>query len=275
MQQKHIVVVRIEDILPSYLEVNAENINWIDLKIGDKVVLYFNNKYDVGTVVSEEKIVEENKIDKKNLYKLIRKLNEQDIQRLKENEIKSQEAYKIIKQTCLNYELPIKIVATKYSFDRTRLYVYYIKYQNVNLSKIVHEFAHKFKTRIEMKQIGTRDETKILGGLGVCGYEICCKRWIKKFESISVEMAKTQQLSLNIPKLSGLCNRLKCCLAYEYNFYKECLSRFPKVGSEIKTNEGEGKVVSIDCIKELVNVEFKKDEDTVVVKTFKLQELQK
>jgi cell fate regulator YaaT (PSP1 superfamily) len=274
MQQKHIVVVKIEDLLTT-TQVNAENVEGIDVRVGDKVVLYFNNMYEVGTVVSEEKIVEENKLDKKNLYKLVRKITEQDLHRLKENENKSQEAYKIIKQTCLNYELPIKIVAAKYSFDRTRLYVYYIKYQNVNLKKIVHEFAHKFKTRVEMKQIGARDETKILGGIGVCGYELCCKKWIKKFESISVEMARTQQLALNIPKLSGVCNRLKCCLAYEYEFYKECLNKFPKVGSKIKTVEGEGKVVGIDCIKELVNVEFKKDEDTSIVKTFKLQEIQR
>jgi cell fate regulator YaaT (PSP1 superfamily) len=274
MQQKHIVVVRLEETL-NYSEVNAENVNSIDIKIGDKVVLYFANRYDIGTVVSEEKIVEENKIDKKNLYKLVRKINEQDLQRLKENENKAQEAYKIIKQTCLNYELPIKIVATKYSFDRTRLYVYYIKYEHANLNKVIHEFAHKFKTRVEMKQVGARDETKILGGIGVCGQELCCKKWIKKFESIAVEMAKVQQLTLNIPKLSGICNRLKCCLAYEYEFYKDCVSKFPKIGSKIKTDDGEGKIISIDCIKQLVNVELKKDENTSVIKTFKLQELQK
>ncbi|MCS7151164.1 MAG: hypothetical protein NZ928_02105 [Endomicrobia bacterium] len=269
MHQRHIVNVKLSDSK----EVLAENIEKIDLKIGDKVVVFIENTYDVGVVSSEEKIVEESKIDKKNLYKLIRKVNQQDIQRIKENLQKSQEVLKTIKQVVKNYDLPIKVVQALYSFDRTKLYVYYTQEKPVNLKKLIHELAHKFKIRIEMKQIGVRDETKILGGIGVCGYELCCKRWIKKFESISVEMAKVQQLTLNIPKLSGLCNRLKCCLFYEYQFYKEAVEKFPKIGGKIKTPDGEGKVIGIDCIKELVTVELKTEDGETYTKNFNLSQV--
>lgn len=268
MQQKHILDIKVTD-----KQALGENVNQIDIKPGDSLVVYFENTYDLAVAISEERIVEENKVDKKNLYKIVRKITEQDMQRIKENKQKSMEAFKIIKKTCRNYELPIKIVTAEYSFDRTKLYVYYVQEQQTNLRKVIHEFAHKFKARIEMKQIGPRDETKILGGIGVCGYELCCKKWMKKFESISVEMAKTQHLILNIPKLSGLCNRLKCCLYFEYNFYKECAEKFPKIGSKIKTVDGEGKVVSIDCIKELVSVEIQSENGDTVIKTFSLNQL--
>lgn len=269
MQERHIIHVKLSD----NKEVLAENVEKLDLKIGEQVVVFVEGTYDVGIVSSEEKIVEDSKLDKKSLCKLVRKVNQQDLQRIKENLQKSQEAFKVIKQVVRSYELPIKIVQTSYSFDRTRLNVYYTQEKQVNLKKLIRELAHKFKTRIEMKQIGVRDETKILGGIGVCGYELCCKRWMKKFESISVEMARTQQLILNIPKLSGVCNRLKCCLYFEYPFYKEAVEKFPKVGSKVKTQDGEGKVVSIDCIKELVCVELKTVDGETYTKNFHLSQV--
>ncbi|MEN3014377.1 MAG: regulatory iron-sulfur-containing complex subunit RicT [Endomicrobiia bacterium] len=267
MHQKLIVEVKLENKEVIY----AENVNGIDIKISDKVIVYFDNTYEIAEVLSDEKLVDEISLRKENVAKIIRKLNEHDFQRIKENQNRAREAYKIIKKTCSNYELPIKISFVEYSFDRTKLYVYYIQEKPTNLGKIIQEFAHKFKAKIIMKQIGPRDETKMLGGIGVCGYELCCKRWIKNFESISVEMAKIQQLSLNIPKLSGLCNRLKCCLGYEYNFYKECVEKLPKIGTYIKTKDGEGKVVSIDCIKEKITVELKKDEE-VILKTYDVKD---
>lgn len=270
MQKRHIVSLKLNDSTQLY----GENVNEIDIKIGDKVIIRLGQTYEVADVISEEKIVEDIKPYVKNLVIVIRKINEQDIQKIKENEKKAQEAYRIIKKTCISYELPIKIVKAEYSFDRSKLYIYFTQEKQVNLKKIIAELAHKFKTRIEMKQIGPRDETKIIGGIGVCGYELCCAKWIKKFESISVEMAKTQQLSLNIPKLSGVCNRLKCCLGYEYPFYKECIEKFPKIGSKVSTKDGyEGIVVGIDCIKELVNIEIKKAEGESIIKTFDLNQI--
>ncbi len=270
MQQKLIVEIKVNNDEVIY----GENVNGIDLKLYDKVVVYIDGSYDIGTVVSEEKLLEVSKIGK-NVYKIVRKVNEYDLKRIKDNELKSEEAYKTVKNICRNYELPIKIVKTFYSFDRSKLYVYYTLEKQVDLKKLIKDLAHKFKTRIVMKQIGPRDETKLLGGIGMCGYELCCRRWIKKFESISVEMARTQQLALNIPKLSGVCNRLKCCLYFEYEFYKECLERFPKVGTIVKTKDGkEGRVVGIDCIKEVVNVEFK-DNDETVLKALSVNEILK
>ncbi|MCS7231715.1 MAG: regulatory iron-sulfur-containing complex subunit RicT [Elusimicrobiota bacterium] len=269
MQQRLIVDIKLENEEIIY----GENVNGIDIKPSDKIVVYFENTYEIAEVISNERLVDENFFKKENVAKIVRKVNEQDLQRIKENQKKATEAYKIIKQTCINYELPIKISFVKYSFDRAKLYVYYVQEKPTNLSKIVQELAHRFKVKIIMKQIGPRDETKILGGIGVCGYELCCKRWIKNFESISVEMAKTQQLSLNIPKLSGLCNRLKCCLGYEYSFYKECIEKLPKIGSYIKTKYGDGKVVSIDCIKETIGVEFKTEDEKTTIKIFKFNEI--
>ncbi len=268
MQYKHVLDIKVHD-----KQAVAENVNQLDIKLGEHLIVYFANSYDLAVAISEERIVEENKLDRKNLYTIVRKVNEHDLQRIKENEQKSKEAYKIIKRTCINYELPIKIVTAEYTFDRSKLYVYYTQEKPTNLRKIIHEFAHKFKTRIEMKQIGPRDETKILGGIGVCGYELCCKKWMKKFESISVEMARTQYLMLNIPKLSGLCNRLKCCLYFEYDFYKQCMERFPKIGSKIKTVDGEAEVLSINCIKELVTVSLKTENGDSIVKTYSLDQL--
>ncbi len=268
MQQKLITELKLSNNEIIY----GENVNGIDLKINDKVIVYFERSYDIAVVSKEERLVESTKIDK-NIYKIVRKLNQQDMQRLKENSFKSDEAYKIIKNTIHNYEIEIKIVKVFYSFDRTKLYVYYTSEKQTDLKKLIREFANRFKAKIIIKQIGPRDETKMLGGIGMCGYELCCKKWIKKFESISIEMAKTQQLSLNIPKLSGVCNRLKCCLHYEYLFYKECVEKFPKIGSNIKTKDGEGKVVGIDCIKELIHIEFTTEDKEKIIKTFKAEEV--
>ncbi len=270
MQQRHIVSLR----LNSGNEIYGENVNEIDIKVGDAVIVHLEGSYDIATVISEEKIVEDIKPYAKNLCKIVRKVNEQDLQRIKDNKNRAEEAYKIIKKTCFSYEIPIKIAKVEYSFDRTKLYIYFTQERPVNLKKIITEFAHRFKARIEMRQIGPRDETKMYGGIGVCGYELCCSKWIKKFESISVEMAKIQQLSLNIPKLSGVCNRLKCCLSYEYPFYRECVERFPKIGCKVTTKDGqEGKVVSIDCIKELVSIEIKAENGDSVVKSIPLSQL--
>lgn len=268
MQQKLITELKLSNGEIIY----GENVNGVDIKINDKVVVYFEGSYDIAEVFGEEKLVEMTKFGR-NVYKIVRKINQQDLQRLKENNFKSEEAYKIIRNAVHNYEIDIKIVKTFYSFDRSKLYVYYTSEKQVDLKKLIREFAHRFKTRIIMQQIGPRDETKMLGGIGMCGYELCCKRWIKKFESISVEMAKTQQLALNIPKLSGVCNRLKCCLFYEYDFYKECIEKFPKLGSNVKTKDGEGKVIGIDCIKEVVHIEFTTEDKDKIVKTFKVNEI--
>ncbi|MCX7956413.1 MAG: stage 0 sporulation protein [Endomicrobia bacterium] len=269
MQQKLIVDVLLETGDIAF----GENVNGIDIKNSDKVIIQVDNSYELAEIISNERLVNETQIKKEEIFKIVRKITDNDLPRIRENRIKSEEAYKIVKQACLDYELPIKISFAKYSFDKSKLYIYYVQEKPCNLGKVIQELAHRFKSRIVMKQIGPRDETKLVGGIGGCGYELCCKKWIKKFESISVEMAKTQQLSLNIPKLSGLCNRLKCCLFYEYDFYKECVEKLPKIGTTVKTKEGEGRVVSIDCIKEKVNVEFTTQDGDTTIKTFSIKDI--
>ncbi len=267
MEQKLIVELELNG-----QKILAENIKNLDLKIGDKIIAFIDGQYEVATVVSEEKII--NKPEQK-VHKIIRKVSQQDLQHILENERKNKEAMKIIKEKIRNYRLPAKIVNVRYTFDRSKLFVYYTADSYVNFKPFVREIAYKLKTRVEMKQLGPRDETKIVGGIGVCGYELCCKRWIRKFESISVEMAKTQQLVLNIPKLSGLCNRLKCCLYYEYDFYKEACKRMPKIGAKVYTPDGsEAKVISINCIKQTVTVEIPIGDTTeTITKTFNLDQI--
>ncbi len=266
MQQKLVVELQIDR-----QNILGENIHNYDLQINDKVIVFIDNCYEFAIVTSQERI--DTKL-RKPVGKIVRKATEQDLQHYEENKLKSQEVYRSIRQKVQSYELPIKIVYCRYSFDKSRLYVYYLAERQIELKNLIRELAHKYKTRIQMEQIGARDEAKIFGGIGVCGLELCCKKWIKKFESITVEMAKTQQLALNIPKLSGLCNRLKCCLYYEYDFYKECLKKFPKLGSKVKTPDGDGKVISIDCIKNLVNVELSLPNGEYVTKSYQLESVQ-
>lgn len=267
MEQKLIVELEFEGN-----KVLGENNKGIDLKISDLVVAYIENDYTVARVISEEKLIEK-KVDKK-IYPIVRKITPQDIQRLNDNEKLAQEALKIMSSKVNMYKINIKIVSAKYNFSRSKLTVYYTAESHTDFRKFVKEMATRFKTKIQMTQLGPRDETKLLGGVGVCGNILCCKQWIKKFESISVEMAKTQQLSLNIPKLSGVCNRLKCCLQYEYDFYSECMKKMPKVGSKVKTPQGEGKVISVDCIKEKISVEIPLEEGNFIVKTFSSSEIE-
>ncbi len=249
----------------------GENNKGIDLKVGEQVVVFIDNSYSIATIISEEKMMDKNN---KKIFNIIRKVSAQDLQRLKDNKISEQEVLKTLSSKVHNYELSIKIVSVKYSFDKSKLFVYYTSDSHVDFRNFVKEMAHKLKTRIQMIQIGPRDETKLLGGIGVCGNILCCKRWLKKFESISVEMAKTQQLSLNIPKLSGVCNRLKCCLSYELDFYNECIKKMPKLGTKVKTPDGEGKVVSLDCIKESVSVSIPLDEGESVTKNFPVSQIE-
>lgn len=266
MEQKLVVEIKLDNQI-----LLAENTKGIDLQVNDNVVVFVDNCYEVATIMSQEKLVP--KVDRK-ICKIIRKVTPQDLQHIEENKIKIKEISRTIKQKILDYEMPIKLVYCEYSFDRSKLSIYYTAERRVDLKSFIRELAHKFKTKIHMVQLGARDETQFHGGIGICGLELCCKKWIKKFESISVEMAKTQQLALNIPKLSGLCNRLKCCLSYEYEFYKEALKKFPKIGSKVKTPEGEGKVVGVDCIKNEVTVELPIEEEETITKSFPLEQIE-
>jgi cell fate regulator YaaT (PSP1 superfamily) len=154
------------------------------------------------------------------------------------------------------HKLPMKLVGAEYSFDRSKIIFYFTSDERVDFRELVKELANIFRARIELKQIGVRDEAKMLGGFGPCGRELCCAKFLKNFDAVSIRMAKDQNLSLNPTKISGLCGRLMCCLGYEYETYRELIKGMPEIGSEIKTEKGKGKVISTNPLKGTVTAEL-------------------
>lgn len=227
-----------------------------DLKVGDRIIVQTENGLELGIVSEPEKFFEKGDKNLTTFGKTIRQLIPADEQRLKENEIKAQEAAKIIIQKIEDYELKMKITALDYTFDRSKLFIYYTAEERVDFRELIKDLGHLLKTRIQMVQIGVREATRMLGGIGPCGRTICCCVFLKDFQTINVELAKEQNLPLNIAKLTGLCGKLVCCLAYEHSFYQEMKKSFPQVETIIKTDEGEAKVKEVNYITGSITVEF-------------------
>ena len=237
-----------------------------DVSVGDRVLLETEHGQEVGLVCEKEKMVEKFKDP---LGKVLRKITESDKNRLKENDQKGREALKSVLQKIEDHELQMKLTTVEYSFDRSKLFVYYTSETRVDFRELIKDLGHILKTRIQMVQIGVRDEAKMIGGIGSCGRRLCCQSFLKDFSSVTIDMAKEQDLSLNTSKLSGLCGRLMCCLAYEHDSYRQCKKGLPQVGTKIDTPEGAGTVVSINYLKEELTVELANQER----KTFKSDKL--
>lgn len=171
----------------------------------------------------------------------------------------------------------MKIGFISTNLDRTKIVVNYTADERVDFRELIKVLASKYKTRIEMKQIGNRDESKVIGAIGICGRETCCKLFLSDFDKVSIKMAKNQNLALNPNRINGMCGRLLCCLKYEDEFYEEMQKKMPKISSIIKTPDGTGKVIALDFLKELVTVEFLKhgDEESTEIKTFNLSDISK
>lgn len=176
---------------------------------------------------------------------ILRVATEEDIEKHNKNLVLEAEAFKFCKERIVAHNLPMKLVRVKSALDRKRIMFFFTSETRVDFRALVRDLARKYKTRIEMRQIGVRDGAKMVGGIGPCGQEACCRRFLNTFESISVKMAKDQYLMLNPSKISGLCGRLMCCLSYELDVYLELAKDFPKVGEKVRTLQGiEGEVVS-------------------------------
>lgn len=171
------------------------------------------------------------------------------------------------------HELTMKLIDVEYTFDNNKVIFYFTAYGRVDFRELVKDLATIFKTRIELRQIGVRDEAKMLGGLGPCGRPMCCSTFLGDFASVSIKMAKEQNLSLNPTKISGICGRLMCCLNYEQSTYEDIRKRMPKVGSIVKTIEGTGEVFSNSTVKESVKVKLKKDGEEVL-QDFKIEDIE-
>lgn len=196
------------------------------------------------------------------LKKIIRIATEKDARQHKENMEKEKEAFKTCEKKIKEYNLNMELTDVEYKFDRSKLLFFFKSDERIDFRELVKDLAAIYKTRIEMRQISLRDEVRRIGGNGVCGRELCCCSFLSNFDSVSIKMAKEQNVSLNPSKISGPCGRLMCCLKYEQNVYEEKLEKLPGVGATVKTEDGEGEVCGIETLKERVKVKFKDGEET-------------
>lgn len=196
------------------------------------------------------------------LKKIIRVANHQDAKQNEENKKQEKEAFKVCEKKIKEHGLPMKLMDVEFKFDKSKILFFFTADGRIDFRDLVKDLAAIYKTRIELRQVGVRDEVKRLGGNGVCGRELCCCSFLGNFETVSIKMAKEQNVSLNPSKISGNCGRLMCCLQYEQNVYEEKLKKLPKIGAIVKTQDGQGEVCGLETLKEIVKVKFKDGDET-------------
>lgn len=234
---------------------------------GQHVIVETARGVEYGEVVIANKEIDEKEVIQP-LKKVIRLATPEDDERFKQNKIKEKEAFFICKEKIKKHQLDMKLIDVEYTFDNNKVLFYFTSYERVDFRELVKELASIFKTRIELRQIGVRDETKMCGGIGVCGRSLCCNTFLGDFQPVSIKMAKEQSLSLNPIKISGICGRLMCCLKYEQDCYVEIRDRLPVVGDFVITPDGKGEVLSVNVLREQVRVAVKKkdkDEKEAIV----------
>ncbi len=243
------------------VEVRLREVGWaevflseIRLNLGDLVIVEQERGIDWGEVISTSTDFVETQ--KEEYRKVIRKVTKEDLRQIEENKKAARSALKVCEKKVVEHKLPMKLVGTEYSFDRTKVIFYFTADHRIDFRALVRDLAKIFKIRIEMRQIGVRDEAKFFGGLGICGRPLCCATFLKNFSSVSIKLAKEQQLSLNPQKISGICGRLMCCLEFEASLYEELLKKLPKIGEEIGIPQGKGKVIALNPLKQSVIVEL-------------------
>lgn len=225
-------------------------------RIGDCIIANTERGEELGRVV---KVLDEADVpDGVELDKIIKPATKKDLAIFNENKEKANEALKFCKEEAKNLGLNMKVLSAEYTFDLTKLTIYFVAEERVDFRELVKSLASRFKSRIELRQIGPRDEIKEYPNLGLCGKEVCCRTFLEDFDPVTIKNAKEQGLQINMTKLSGACGKLKCCLRYEEETYKENLEKLPKVGTSVKVKGEveEGKVVSLDILNLKVKVRF-------------------
>ena len=238
-----VIGVRFKDVGKVYYFDPDQN----QLKKGERVIVETVRGVECGEVAMENRLVEDSEVVQP-LKKLIRVATKADLTRLEDNRRKEKEAFRICEQKIRNHKLEMKLVEVEYTFDNNKILFYFTADGRVDFRELVKDLAGVFRTRIELRQIGVRDESKMLGGLGICGRPFCCSSFLGEFQPVSIKMAKEQGLSLNPVKISGTCGRLMCCLKYEQNSYEYLLSKTPKVGALVETEEGRGVVTEMNLL---------------------------
>ena len=242
-----------------------------DIKEGSNVIVETSRGVEYGNVVIGRKQMSESSIVKP-LKGIIRPANADDDRRREEVRAKEKEAFGICLEKIKSHGLEMKLIEVEYTFDGSKLLFYFTADGRVDFRDLVKDLATVFKTRIELRQIGVRDESKTIGSIGVCGRNLCCSQFLDEFVPVSIKMAKEQGLSLNPSKISGACGRLMCCLNYEQDMYEDLLKSSPRQGAAVHTPDGDGTVESVSLLKGLVKVKLDKESENTL-KEFKVDEI--
>ena len=276
------IIVNEETTLPEKVEIVGVNFREagkiyyfspesFKLSLGDKVIVETSRGIELGTVKVGNKIVDSKDIVSP-LKPVTRPATAQDIEQYEKNRAAEDDAIAICQKKVEAHNLGMKLVGAEYTFDKSKLIFYFTCESRVDFRELVRDLASTFRTRIELRQIGIRDEAKMLGGLGVCGRKLCCANFLSDFVQVSIKMAKEQNFSLNSSKVSGACGRLMCCLRYEHEAYEEAIKQTPPTGSVVKTPEGDGVVVETKPLAKEIKVRLN-DKDKEALKTFKCSEV--
>lgn len=251
LKMENTVFVRLRDSGQTYFYNSAH----LNVKEGDYVIVEHDRGLDYGQIVSPKDAVLDNK-SQEPLKKIIRVAKDSDLKQIEDNRAKSREAFNTCLKKIQEHKLDMKLVRAEYSFDRTKIVFYFTASGRVDFRNLVKDLAKIFKARIELRQIGVRDEARLFGGFGHCGRQLCCGTFLKDFEPVTIKMAKEEGLPLNPPKISGLCGRLMCCLYFEYESYKILAKGLPREGEHINTKQGKGKVTNVNVFKRIATVEL-------------------
>ena len=242
-----------------------------ELKNGEHVIVETSRGIECGEVAMGNRQVDDNDISYP-LKKLIRIATDEDMQHVAENKEKEKKAYEICCQKIAEHNLKMKLINVEYTFDNNKILFYFTADGRVDFRELVKDLAYVFRTRIELRQIGVRDEAKMLGGLGICGRPFCCKTFLGDFQPVSIKMAKEQGMTLNPVKISGTCGRLMCCLKYEQDAYTDLLKTTPKTGAIVNTADGKGTVIDVNLITGTLTVSLHKAPDAAA-RTYKVKDV--
>lgn len=245
----------------------------LQLKAGIHAIVETARGVEMGTVMTDPREVSEESVVQP-LKPVIRIATEQDEKQVEKNRQKEKEAFKICLEKIAKHKLDMKLVEAEYTFDNNKLLFYFTADGRIDFRELVKDLAAVFRTRIELRQIGVRDETKIRGGIGICGRPLCCHTYLSEFAAVSIKMAKEQNLSLNPTKISGVCGRLMCCLTNEEETYEELNSQLPSVGDTVTTSDGlTGTVHSLSVLRKLVKVVVNLENDEKEIREYQAEEL--
>ena len=245
----------------------------MEIKTGDHVIVETARGIEFGHVVLGNREVEDKKVVQP-LKPVIRMATRADEEVERKNKEKEKEAFKICLEKIKKHDLQMKLIDAEYTFDNNKVLFYFTADGRIDFRELVKDLAAVFKTRIELRQIGVRDETKIMGGVGICGRALCCHSYLSEFIPVSIKMAKEQNLSLNPTKISGVCGRLMCCLKNEEETYEELNSKLPNIGDYVTTDDGlKGEVHSVSVLRQLVKVVVTVDRDEKEIREYKVEQL--